>query len=129
VAREHPLERLADGRHLGRVDRSLLEGGREAGGQQEVVAVAQRYVELLGQMQHHLPARLRAARLQEAQVSRRDAGLEREVELAEAAPPAPVAQQRAEWDGGRAHGRTLASARTSSSYLTGNRHAAGELVR
>ena len=42
-------------------------------------------------VQHHLPARLRAPGLEEAQMAGRDAGLEREVELAEAAlgPPGP----------------------------------------
>jgi hypothetical protein len=91
VPGQHALERVAHGRHLRRVDRPLLVRGREAGGQQQVVAVAQRHVELVGEVQHHLAARLRTARLQEAEVAGRDAGLERQVELAQPPPPSPVA--------------------------------------
>jgi hypothetical protein len=70
--------------------------GRVAGGREQIVAVAQRHVERTRQQQDHFPARLRPTRLDEAEVPRRHARLDREVELAQ--PPArpPVAQQRAE---------------------------------
>ena len=51
-------------------------------------------------MQDHLAARLRAAGFEEAEVTGRDVGLEREVELAEAPALAPVAQVIAD---GRGH--------------------------
>ena len=62
--------------------------------EQERVPVAQRHVEGLGELQDHLGAGARATRLEEAQVTRRDAGLECQVELTHAPPPAPIAQQR-----------------------------------
>jgi hypothetical protein len=62
-----------------------------AGGEQELVAVAQRNLEPIGQLQDHVGARARATGLDEAQVAGGDAGLEGQVELAQPAPPAPVA--------------------------------------
>ena len=51
-------------------------------GEQQLVAVAQGHVELLGEVQHHLGAGPRPPGLDEAQVPRGDVGLERQVELA-----------------------------------------------
>ena len=107
VAGQQPVERLADGVHHRLVERAAAVDRRVAGREQQLVALAQRDVELLGEAQHHLGARLGAAGLDEAQVARRDAGLEGEVELAEAPPAAPVAQQPAygrRAAGGLAHG-------------------------
>src|SRR5262249_29377069 len=59
------------------------------------VPVAKRHLEPLGQVQHHLGARARAAGLDEAQVTRGDARLERELELAEAPPLPPLPEHRA----------------------------------
>ena len=98
VAAQDLVDRLADRAQLGRAELALSERRRVAGGQQQPVALAQRHVELLGETQHHLLARLRAAGLEKAQVARGDARLERQPELAEVTPRAPVAQQRA--DGG-----------------------------
>ena len=88
----------------------LREDRREAGGQQQRVAVAQRDLERVGEMQQHLPARSGTACLDEAQVARGDRGVERELELAELAPLAPRAQDRAGAGRGgeRAHARTVA---------------------
>ena len=103
VAVEHELDRVVDRLHLGLVERALLVDRRVAGGEQQPVALAQRHLELVGEVQDHLGARLGAAGLDEAEVAGRDAGLEREVELAEAAALAPVAEQVADGSGG--HGR------------------------
>jgi hypothetical protein len=120
VALEHAVERCADRRHLRLVDRPLGVGGREPGGQQQLVAVAQRDVELLGEVQDHLAARPRAAGLQEAEVAGGHAGLEREVELAQPAAPAPVLQQRSP-AGLRACSRCGRSdGRRGGTYLAGN---------
>ena len=62
--------------------------------QQELVAIAQRHVERLGELQDHVGAGARAAGLEEAQMPRRDARLEGEVELAQPPAGAPLAQQR-----------------------------------
>ena len=51
------------------------------------------YVQLLGEQQHHLPARLRAFRFQEAQVALGGVGLERQRKLAQPPVLAPAAQQ------------------------------------
>src|SRR6185312_1304823 len=48
----------------------------------------------LGQVQHHLGARPGPARLDEAEMPRRDARLQRELHLAHATALAPVTQQR-----------------------------------
>ena len=107
----------------GVVERALRVGGRVAGREQQRVALAQRHLELLGQVQHQLAAGLRAAGLDEAEVARRDAGLERQVELAEPAPLAPVAQQRAERRAVERLSQSwpkLAPRRTRRPYLGGN---------
>jgi hypothetical protein len=93
VPGQHLADGRADGLHPLVVHLALGVGGRVAGRQEQVVALAQRDLEPLGEPDHHVAARLRAAGLHEAQVTRRDVGLERELELAE--PPAgpPLAQQ------------------------------------
>jgi hypothetical protein len=65
-----------------------------AGGQHQRIAFAQRHIELLGQGEQQPAAGTGTARLDEAEVAGRDAGIQREIELA--APPAlpPLAQQR-----------------------------------
>ena len=93
VAAQDAVDRLAHRAHLRRVEVVLGVGGRVAGGEQQRVAVAQRDVEMLGQLDHHLRARLGPPRLDEAQVPGRHARLEREVLLAHPPPAAPVAQQ------------------------------------
>ena len=89
------LEDARDGvsylRHRGRVERRLAIDRGEAGGLEQRVPIAERDVERLGERQHHLAARARAAGLDEAQVAARDAGLERERELTLAARSAPGA--------------------------------------
>ena len=66
-----------------------------AGGEQQRVALPQRHLEVLGQVQHHLPAGPGPAGLHEAQVPGGDTRLLGQVELAEAAALAPLAEQLA----------------------------------
>ena len=96
VTAQDPVDRLADRPHLRLVEVALRVGGREAGGEEERVAVAKRHVEVLGELDDHVGAGLRAAGLDEADVAGRHARLEREVLLAHAAPEAPVAQERSD---------------------------------
>src|SRR5207247_10617522 len=77
-------------------DAGRLELAREARGAQGDVLVPQRHREGVGEREHHLPARLGAARLEEGEVPRGDVGGEREVELAHAAGVPPVAEERGE---------------------------------
>ena len=115
---EDRLERLANGRHLGVVESALLEDGCVARRHQQLVAVAQRHLEPVRQLEDHAGAGARPARLDEAQVPCRDAGVERQVELAEAPPLAPVAQQRPYASGcsGARHGGDLSAAGGRGDY-------------
>ena len=93
VGGEHEVQRGPDGGHVGVVEAATVVDRRESGGEQQLVALPQRHLQLLGQVQHHLPAGPRATGLDEAQVPAGHPGLAGQVQLAE--PPAlpPVAQQ------------------------------------
>ena len=93
---QHLAHRRAHGRQLRGVQRGLGVDGGVAGGEQELVALAERQLELLGQAQDHLAARAGPAGLHEAQVPSGDLRLEREVELAQPAALAPPPQQLAD---------------------------------
>jgi hypothetical protein len=82
---EDPLQRRAHLGERGLVERAVPVGRREPGRQQHLVALAQRDVERAGEREHHLAARVRAPRLHEAHVPRRDLGAQRELELADPA--------------------------------------------
>src|SRR5262249_34561455 len=88
--------------HLGhrrRVERRLAVERGVARRLEEDVAVAQRHVEVLGQRQHQVAARVRAPGLDEAEVPRRNPGLDGERELAEARVGAPGPEQRSDLSG------------------------------
>src|SRR6266567_270516 len=68
-------------------------GGPGSAGQQQRVALAQRHVKVLGQAQDHRAGGPGPAGLHEAQVARRDVRLDGQVELAQPAPLAPLAEQ------------------------------------
>ena len=70
VRGEKALERLANRRHLLAVEAALAVRGRIARGEEQPVPLAQRDVEPLGEVEHHLPAWARPARLDEAEVPR-----------------------------------------------------------
>jgi hypothetical protein len=92
VPAQHLLDRVAHGTHLGGVELTLPVGRRVACGQEQVVALAERHVEALGEVEHHLRARARAAGFDEAQVSRRDVRLQRKLELTEPTAAAPLTE-------------------------------------
>jgi hypothetical protein len=92
VAGQHLVERRPHRLHLGIVEPVLHVHRGVAGRQHQPVSFAERDVELVSELQHHLGARARAAGLDEAQVASRDSGLERQVELAQPAALAPVPQ-------------------------------------
>src|SRR5678816_1958798 len=69
--------------HLVGVERGRPEGGGEAGGGEQGVALAERDVEGAGQREHEVAARLCAAVLDEAQVARRYARARGELLLAD----------------------------------------------
>jgi hypothetical protein len=89
-------DRLAHRLHLRILEVVLLEPRREPGGQQHAVALAQRDIELRGEVQHHLGAGPRSAGLEEAHVPSGDPGRERQLELAHPASSAPLAQEHAD---------------------------------
>ena len=92
-------DRRARRRHRRVVQRAFGVHRREAGGREQAVAFAQRHVEPIGQAKHHFAARHRAAGLDEAEVARRNLGIDREVEPAQPAALAPFAQLRADGEG------------------------------
>jgi hypothetical protein len=96
VALQHPLKRLARRRQCRVVEAALAEHRRVAGGGEQAVALAQRHLEALGQAQQHLAAGQRAPGLDIAEVARGHRGLAGEIELAEAGPLPPPAQQFAD---------------------------------
>ena len=90
---EHALHRPTNVTQLGIVDGALGVVGRVPAREQQGVALPQRHVELLGDGEDELGAGPRAPGLDEAQVTGRHAHVERQVELAAAAPDTPVAEQ------------------------------------
>ncbi len=78
--------------HFGRGQPGLLEFGGKPCGEQDLVARAQRDVEIVGQPDDQVAARLRAPGLDKAEVPGRHLDLERELQLAQTAAFAPLAQ-------------------------------------
>jgi hypothetical protein len=91
VPAQHQLQRFADGRKLRLLEAVLRVGRGVAAGQQQLVALAQRHFELFGQPQDHFRRRPRSSRLDEAQMPRRDVGLDGQIELAQPTSLAPLA--------------------------------------
>jgi hypothetical protein len=96
MATQDLLDGSADGFELVIVQRPLAIGRGVPGREEQGVPVAQRDLEVLGQVQHELTARPRTSGLDEAEVSGGDFRLARQVELAEASPLAPVTQEVAD---------------------------------
>ncbi len=88
VALQHHLQNAPRRRQIGILEAALAVMRCIAGGVQEHVALAERQFERFGQTQHHRPARLRAPRFDKADMARRNAGLERQRQLAHAMQPA-----------------------------------------
>ena len=96
---EQALQRLTERSHELTVVRAFLVRRRKAAREQESVALADRQVELLREMDEELAARTRATGLHEAQVLGRDIRLEGQLELAQPAARAPEADQLADSQG------------------------------
>ena len=96
VSAQDLVEGLPDGLELVGVERPFAVRRRVARREEQGVALAERDVEVVGEMQHQLPARSRAAGLDEAQMAGGHLRLAGEVELAQAAALAPVTQQIAD---------------------------------
>jgi len=94
VAAEDQVERLTHRRELGGVQRALRKRRGVARGQQQLVALPERHLQLLGDPQQHVAPGLRSPGLDEAEMPRRDPRVERQLELGHAPPRAPFAQQR-----------------------------------
>ena len=102
---EYEVDRFACGLQRRIVERARCKHGCETCGDQQLVALAQRHIEQFSESHDHVAARLRASCLDEAQVTRRDFGFCREVELTHASSLAPFAQQLADGAGGSRCGR------------------------
>src|SRR5215472_3822399 len=110
-------ERLVPGQHqvdsgAGRGERRVLEGAlaedrRVARRRQQYVALAQRHIELLGEMQQHVAARLRPPSLEKRQMPGRYDRLEGKIELTQATPQAPLSQVLADPMELLCHARTI----------------------
>jgi hypothetical protein len=83
-------------RKSGVVKCALLKDRGISGRCEQQVPVADRDTEPLGQMQNHLPAGLRPAGFDKAQMPLGDFGFDSEAQLAESAPVTPFPQQRTE---------------------------------
>jgi hypothetical protein len=79
LAGEEAVQRLPYRRHLGVVQRRLTIDRGIPGGQQKAVALSQRDVQVLCQVNDELPAGARTPGFYEAQVSRRNHRFDRQV--------------------------------------------------
>jgi hypothetical protein len=88
---QHHFDRRSRALESGVGYRAIAEDWRVSGRQKQGVAIAQRAVEMFGQMQNPVARRRGAPAFDETQVLLRDVGLGSEGELAEAAllPPRP----------------------------------------
>lgn len=88
---EHPADRVEGSRQGGVVERTLRVPGREAGGEQQPIAITQRHMKLIGKPEDHVRARLGLAGLDQTDVTSRDIRGNRQVELTEppVLPPLP----------------------------------------
>ena len=126
VGAQEAVKHLPHRLHLVSVERPLGVQRRVAGGEQQAIALAQRDLEVLGEMKHHLATRPRPSGLEEADVARGDGRVQGEFELAEAAALSPGAKQLADRSGcgARRHAVKLARSRGHRDYLAGNGAAA-----
>jgi hypothetical protein len=87
---------MVRGCELRRIEAGVTIERRIASREQQRILLSQRNLQRPGKAHDHRPARLRAAGFEAAQVTRRDLGLERHVELTDPSNTSPVAQQDAE---------------------------------
>jgi hypothetical protein len=120
VAGQHQVDRLAR-----RLQRRIVEGAlgkdrRIAGRDQQHIALAQRHLEPLREIEHHVARGLGAAGLQEAEMLGGNLGLHRKRELTQAPALPPVAQMVADGPDILDHAGTIAARVRQLHYLTGN---------
>ena len=92
---EEPAQRVPQRLHGLALVRLVQKDRRVSTCEQEPVALGQRQIQVLRQVQQQLPARLGPARLDEAEVSRRHLGVQRKLELAEPTAQSPEPDQLA----------------------------------
>ena len=90
------IERAARLRQGGGIEARRAVDRGVAGRREEIVAVTERHVERAREQDDHLAARRGPAGLDEAQMTRRHARLDRQIELTHAATRTPLAQQPAD---------------------------------
>ncbi len=100
MAIKNDTHRGAHGLHRRLTQRRCIKVWRVTGGDQQLIAFANRHLEVGAQLQHEFATRPRPSRLNEARVPRRNARLRRELKLGEPPPFAPLANQGA-WAGRR----------------------------
>ncbi len=110
VALEDQLHRLACLCQSRIVERPPRKDRRVSRRQQYGVPLPQRNTEPLAKMEHHLAAGPRPARFDEAQMPRGNIGCESQIELAHAAPLAPLAKVLAKGRGRGSHRRSITAA-------------------
>jgi len=101
----------------GIIKRALRKGRRESRRHEKHVALAQRHLQPLRQLEHHVPRRRRPSGFHKAQVAGGDLGIAGQIELAQMTPLPPIAQVTADmgrlaWVGSR-RGVAWAHARKS----------------
>jgi hypothetical protein len=114
---EHPFDGDPDRSAEAAIEVRLGERFRKSGGDEERVLIAKRDAERAAEPENHLAARLGAARFEEAHVSRRDIGREREIELAEPATASPILDEHGEQARFAAHFETLTVVAAPVAYL------------
>ena len=107
VAGQHQVDGGAGCGECRVLEGTLAEDRRIARCYQQYVSLAQGYVELLGEMQQHLAARLRPASLEKRQMPGRYVGFQSEIELTPAATQAPLPLVLADPMKLLCHGRTI----------------------
>jgi hypothetical protein len=121
VPREHHIDGPANAPEVWMLKGSFLEHGSKSRREQQCVAFSQGYLQSLREAQHHIAARLRAPRLDEAKMLWRDFSIARERELAITSALAPVAQKIAYgFDGGSnggRHGQSVTAVLPRCNYL------------
>ena len=89
---EHEIDRLARIAQRRVIQLALGKHWREAGGAEQHIAIAQRYVEPFGQPQHHVARRLGFAGFDKTEMAGGDLRIQREIELAHATAKTPFAK-------------------------------------
>src|SRR5215469_16307282 len=107
VAGQHQVDSGAGCGECRVLEGALAKDRRVARRYQQYVSLAQGHVELLGEMQQHIAARLCSPSLEKRQMPGRYVGLQSEIELTEAATQTPLPQVLADPVKLLCHARTI----------------------